>query len=73
MMPMPPLMTRRFGDALTLSWPATAASYTLHTTTLLSPPVLWSVVTNLVLFENDVCSVLLSAREPARYFQLVGP
>ena len=60
------------GHSLQLNWPAWAGNWTLYQTTNLTPPVIWTVVTNTPA-SNGVFSVALPMGANAQYFRLVNP
>jgi autotransporter-associated beta strand protein len=61
------------GPGLNLSWPEWAADYQLRAATNLSPPVFWSLVTNLITVSNGTLSTLVPMDGPQRFFRLEFP
>jgi len=61
------------GSLLKLTWPDTAAGYTVESTTSLTAPVLWTPVTNAVTQSGGEWIVIMSVDETERYFRLRAP
>lgn len=75
--PLPQLnsvYTPRSGS-LVLSWPASASPFLLYYATNLTPPIVWSAVTNSVTNQNGTSSVTLpvSSTNHAQFFRLTAP
>jgi hypothetical protein len=66
--PLPSLSVFSSGTNITLSWPRTASSFTLYTTTNLSLPAFWSRLTNAAVNQNNTLTVILPANDSASYF-----
>jgi len=64
----PRLSISRNNNAVVVSWPASAAGFTLEASADLAPEANWSPVTNPVLGSNEVLSVILPPTE-SRQFQ----
>jgi hypothetical protein len=68
----PPAVTARLTGAaqVELSWPVWATNLGLYGTTSLSPPVVWSPVTNPGLNQDGIWTVLLAVSNGSRFFRL---
>ena len=66
----PPLNFSRSGVTLSLSWPAIRTGAKLESTTNLSPPALWTTITNNIMFTNGSNIYMTSATNVARFFHL---
>jgi regulation of enolase protein 1 (concanavalin A-like superfamily) len=71
--PLPRLTPDYSGGNLTLSWPQTATSFRLYGTTNLTPPVIWSLMTNMVIPSNNTSSVIIQPGNQIIFFRLVAP
>jgi fibronectin type 3 domain-containing protein len=60
-------------NALAMSWPGWANDWTLYGATNLTPPVVWSPVTNAVGSNNGVFNVTLPFDSDSRFFRLSSP
>ncbi len=58
---------------IVLTWPDWAAGYRLYTTTNLAGPVVWSVVTNIAVFQDGTVTVALPKDSANRFFRLAAP
>ena len=72
-LPLPALEVGNSGAGLTLQWPAWADDWTLLGTTNLTPPVVWTSVTNAVVSSNGVLSVTLLPNAKTEFFRLSSP
>jgi hypothetical protein len=70
---LPALGTSMSPNALTLSWPAWANDWILLGATNLTPPVIWSPVTNAAGSNNGVFNVTLPIGPANQFYQLVSP
>ncbi len=72
-LPLPALgITANFGS-LTISWPGWANDWGLYAATNLTPPVVWSGVTNAVVSDNGQFNVTLPIGSGNKFFRLVSP
>ena len=72
--PQPALETQWTSPTLTVSWPDWASAYSLHSTTNLSPPTIWSPVTNSPVLNSNKWSIALPMNSDGnRFFQLMWP
>lgn len=61
-------------SSLTLSWPDWASAYSLHSTTNLAPPAVWSPITNAPVLGGGKWSVMLpTSSDGRRFFRLMWP
>jgi hypothetical protein len=58
---------------LSLAWPMWAAAYRLYTTTNLSAPAQWTLVTNGFQFQSNQASLTLPIDNTNRFFRLMAP
>lgn len=65
----PRLEIQRQGSAVVLTWPLTAAGYTLESTTSLTNPA-WVAVTNAPTITADAYALTNSISDQSRYFRL---
>ena len=72
-LPLPALEVGSSGAGLTLQWPAWADDWTLLGTTNLTPPVVWTWVTNTVVNSDGVLSVTLLPSAKTEFFRLSSP
>lgn len=69
----PPVLVSSFsGGGLTLSWPATAGGPQLYSAPSLSPPIVWTLVTNVPVEQGSVLSVSvpIPVSDTNRFFRL---
>ena len=66
----PRLSIVRSNDTAVVSWPASAAGFTLEATPDLAPPAIWNPVTNPVLGATDVLSVILPDATSRQFHRL---
>ena len=71
-LPLPALGLSASANTLTLNWPTWANDWSLYAATNLTPPVIWSPVTNAV-SSNSQFQVSLPFNAPLRFFRLVAP
>ena len=72
--PQPALETLWSAPSLVLSWPDWASAYSLHSTTNLAPPAIWSPVTNTPVLNSNKWSVTLPTSSVGnRFFRLMWP
>jgi hypothetical protein len=70
-LPLPTLGVRLGGGSLTVTWPGWATDWQLRSATNLTPPVVWSPVTNAVQNDGTAFSVTLSTDANAsRFYRL---
>jgi hypothetical protein len=68
--PPPQLLVQRDGNNLTLSWPESPAAH-LEGTTNLTPPMIWTTVTNQVTIAGGQKSVTITPTGSSGYYRLV--
>jgi hypothetical protein len=68
----PRLSFATHASAVTLTWPMAATTFSLLSTTNLTPPVIWSPVTNTVQSTNNVFSLTVPNADQNRFFLLQG-
>lgn len=61
------------GNALAISWPAAGPTFSLQSTTNLTPPITWNTVTNAPVLTNSQYRVTLGLTGTNRFFRLVLP
>jgi hypothetical protein len=61
------------GGSLTVSWPSWASDWLLWATTNLTPPSIWSRVTNASQPADGQLQVVLPTSDHARFFRLSSP
>jgi arabinan endo-1,5-alpha-L-arabinosidase len=69
----PALTLEQNGNQLSVSWPAWAGSLVLSSTTNLTPPVIWTPVTNLPTAANGQLSTPWLLTNAPRFFRLQSP
>jgi hypothetical protein len=67
----PGLNISQENDLITLSWPSWAIYFKPWCTTNLSPPIVWSSITNPITMTNAQCLVTLASSNSAGYFRLL--
>jgi len=72
-LPLPELGMSAGGGMLTLNWPGWATDWSLHSTTNLTPPVVWSPVSSTVSSNNGLWQVMLPIGPGTEFFRLVSP
>jgi cellulose 1,4-beta-cellobiosidase len=72
-LPLPELSLGVSGNALAISWPGWASDWVLYSTTNLTPPVLWSPVTNTVGSSNGQFNVNVPFGLSEQFFRLTSP
>jgi hypothetical protein len=72
-LPAPGLAVTLTNTEVALTWPASAAGYKLYGAPSLTPPIVWSLVTNAVTPQGDKSSVLLPMDPAVRFFRLANP
>ncbi len=72
-LPGPAINLSANGKALSMSWPDWAADWDLYSTTNLTPPAVWSAVTNAVAKTNGQFTVTLPIGTGVQFFRLVRP
>ena len=71
---LPALSLNSQPSALTLTWPADASYFTVHSATNLTPPIIWTPLTNApVLLGNEWRVTLPAATNGQRFFRLQTP
>ena len=60
-------------NTMSISWPGWANDWILYSTTNLTPPVLWSTVTNLANSNNGLFNVTLPIGSGNQFFRLTSP
>ena len=72
--PTPPTMSIQVsGSNLEILWPASYVTYSLYSSTDLSPPIVWSSVTNTPVILGDDWVVTLPLVEAPQFFRLESP
>jgi cytochrome c peroxidase len=71
--PSPRLEVSQAGNSILLRWPGFATTFSLRSTTDLTPPIAWTPVTNAVQNTGGVFSVLLPLDQARRFFLLREP
>jgi hypothetical protein len=72
-LPLPALAYGVGTNGITLQWPDWADGWTLLATTSLTPPVMWTPVTNEIANSNGVLSVTLAPDTSTEFFRLGSP
>lgn len=72
-LPIPAVDFSADASSLTLSWPDWANDWVLYSATNLTPPVVWSPVTNAVVSSNNQFSTTLPLILAAQFFRLSSP
>jgi hypothetical protein len=70
---LPSLGVSMNANSLIISWPNWASDWVLSSATNLSPPVVWSPVTNSISNTNGQFSVILPLRKNVEFFHLKSP
>ncbi|MBW8863970.1 MAG: hypothetical protein JF609_03420, partial [Verrucomicrobia bacterium] len=73
LLPLPSLSSYISANVLTMNWPGWANDWGLYSATNLTPPIVWSPVTNVVSTNNGQYSVNLPVDLAQRYFRLTSP
>jgi predicted alpha-1,6-mannanase (GH76 family) len=73
LLPLPALGMTTGTNALAISWPGWANDWSLCTTTNLTPPVVWTPVTNATSSNAGVFNVTLPVGAGCQYFRLISP
>ena len=73
LLPQPALALSVAANALTLSWPGWASDWGLYSATNLTPPVVWTAVTNAAGSNNSVFNVTLPISSGIQFFRLASP
>jgi hypothetical protein len=58
------------GGQLTFSWPSWATGFALYSTTNLTPPTVWSPITNAIINQGLTLTVTLPVRSDNQFFRL---
>ncbi len=72
-LPLPALGLSASSSSLALSWPAWANDWGLYSATNLTPPVVWTPVTNAVGSNSGQFDVSLPLNSPGQFFRLAAP
>jgi hypothetical protein len=72
-LPLPALGLNAGAGALGLNWPGWADDWVLYSATNLTPPVVWTPVTNAVGSNGGQFNVSVPLAAPAQYFRLTPP
>ena len=72
-LPLPELRMSVSGNGMAISWPGWASDWMLYSATNLTPPVLWSPVTNAVGSSNGVFNVNQPISSGEEFFRLSSP
>ena len=68
----PPVLVPSYSSgSIVLSWPATAGGLALYSTFEMSPPIVWSPVTNETVNQDGVLTVILPVSSTNRFFRLM--
>ncbi len=70
---VPALAVNYNGSSFSITWPDWANDWLLYSATNLTPPVVWSQVTNAPVSSNGFFSVNLAIRYPVEFFRLASP
>jgi hypothetical protein len=73
LLPLPALNMTNSSSAFAFTWPGWANDWKLYSATNLTPPVLWSPVTNTASSNNNVFSVTIPAGAGNQFFRLASP
>jgi len=73
LVPLPGLCFNYTGNNFTLSWPASATSFSLYTTTDLTPPVAWLQVTSNIVNQGGTFTFSLPIDNGNNFFRLATP
>jgi hypothetical protein len=73
LLPLPSLSVNVSANALALNWPGWANDWILYAATNLTPPVVWTAVTNAVGTNNGQFNVGLPLNSAASFFRLSSP
>jgi len=73
LLPLPALGMIQSANSLALHWPGWANDWVLCATTNLTPPVIWSPVTNAVGTNNGQFNVSLPMESATHFFRLSSP
>jgi hypothetical protein len=72
-LPLPALGMSVSANAMVISWPGWANDWSLYATTNLTPPVIWTVVTNMTNGSNGVFNVTLPIGLGIQFYRLGSP
>ena len=72
-MPLPDITANYSTNSIILTWPSTASAFNLYSTTNLSPPIVWSPVSNVITNQDGTFSASSSMDNPCQFFQLRAP
>ena len=72
-LPLPALTMSASANSLSLSWPGWAGDWGLYATTNLTPPLIWSPVTNAVGSSNGQFNVSVPINSSTLFFRLASP
>ena len=72
-LPLPTLGMSVSANAMVISWPGWANDWSLYATTNLTPPVIWTVVTNMTNASNGVFNVTLPIGLGIQFYRLGSP
>jgi predicted alpha-1,6-mannanase (GH76 family) len=72
-LPLPSVEMSVSANALVINWPAWANDWTLYCASNLTPPVVWTPVTNLTGVSNSVFNVTLPISSQNQFFRLTSP
>ena len=72
-LPVPAISMSAGANSLTMSWPNWATGWGLFSTTNLTPPAVWSPVTNSVANTNGQFTLTLPMDAGTKFFRLVSP
>jgi hypothetical protein len=73
LLPLPALGMNFNASTMALSWPSWANDWKLFATTNLTPPMVWTEVTNAIGSSNGQYNVSLPNDSDVKYFRLVSP
>jgi hypothetical protein len=73
LVPLPGLSFSYTGNNFSLSWPASTTSFSLYTTTNLTPPVDWMLVTSNIVNQGGTFTISLPIDNGNNFFRLATP
>jgi len=73
LVPLPGLSFNYAGNNFTLSWPASIISFSLYTTTDLTPPATWLPVTSNIVNQGGTFTISLPVDDGNNFFRLATP
>ena len=69
-----PLLAAGFSDGnFTLTWTQASTSFQLYSTTNLTPPIIWLLMTNTITTSNNTSSAVIQPGDQSMFFRLISP